>query len=1013
MERSPELGKLANQFHSLLQRAPSWDAFVRKVRGRSCLAPSLEALSHPAAVELLVPLRDDGAPVEFTTTEWSQDRLQDAIDRGSHASAHDYLGFTEREMVDFIHKGYWIVLPADVARYIPQTRLSPLGVVPQRDRRPRIIVDYTFSGVNPETRKLAPREAMQFGRALDRILLAVLRAPPEHGPVYLIKVDLSDGFYRINLKPADAPKLGLIFPTLPDERPLAAIPLVLPMGWTESPPWFCAATETIVDLANDYLGTSWDPPAHPQEALATSQPDTDFPARLVIQEPPWAPSQRQARVRALPRRRRRRRDRSNRPLTYVDVFVDDEIVAAQGPPARLRRLRRQLFHINDQVMRPNDDADSPLRKNPISDSKLAKGDALWSTLKVVLGWLVDTVKKTIELPPHRQARLRDLLLKFSNLRRISTTQAHRLLGELRSMALGLPGSAGMLSLLQNALTTALRHKRRVLLNRPTRDHLRDLLSLARNVGDRPTHIAELFPQHPAHVAGCCDASKLGFGGVIFPAPDLQIPPIVWRTPVPADLQARLISDDNPNGTVTNSDLELAGTVLHEAILTRYPLRECTILTGSDNKAAIAWRHKGSNSLAGPSAYLLREVALLQRRYRYTSRLTFVNGPSNTAADTASRRFDLTDSQLLALLDQSHPQTQPWRMHPIPPDAHSRVITALHGRRPETPLDMTVQELPTASGTSAGSRTWLTSESPTRCSPASVTKSRYYGSSPPGSAPGACPEVVSASVLHTYGTRSFTSQRHSSNWGPRTHASPSAVTSIPVSPPSTKDTTMKTRHRGGSSPYRSPFCTTPSATTTEASRSTRHYSTWPTLPCSTSSVPESTAKQPPMRRSYYATSPYKLAQGNSTLSHAPCSTFAAPPPPPSPLTIKKIASVEKSSPMPLVGTALRAQPKRLPGGRCTSGNTLHRPTPPSARSSNPSEPTSLLLASLPPSAPPQPLSRSSASARPTSPRALCALAVPWPCSAEMSTQTRLNSWAAGVPMPCSGIFTPKPSPLFAT
>ena len=57
----------------------------------------------------------------------------------------------------------------------------------------------------------------------------------------MIKVDISDGFYRINLRPADVPKLGVVFPTKPSAEPLVAFPLVLPMGWTHTPPYFAAA----------------------------------------------------------------------------------------------------------------------------------------------------------------------------------------------------------------------------------------------------------------------------------------------------------------------------------------------------------------------------------------------------------------------------------------------------------------------------------------------------------------------------------------------------------------------------------------------------------------------------------------------------------------------------------------------------------------------------------------------------------------------------------------------------
>jgi hypothetical protein len=65
--------------------------------------------------------------------------------------------------------------------------------VPQCDCGPRTIIDYTFSGVNDETLRLSPKEAMQFGRALhDRLLCQIRFAPPQHGPIYMLsKVNLS------------------------------------------------------------------------------------------------------------------------------------------------------------------------------------------------------------------------------------------------------------------------------------------------------------------------------------------------------------------------------------------------------------------------------------------------------------------------------------------------------------------------------------------------------------------------------------------------------------------------------------------------------------------------------------------------------------------------------------------------------------------------------------------------------------------------------------------------------
>ncbi len=125
-----------------------------------------------------------------------------------------------------------------------------MGIIPQRDRRPRLIIDYSYWGINDETELLSPKESMQFGRTLERSLFTIRHANPRYGPVHQAKVDLSDGFYRERLNVQDIPHLGVAFPTYEGEEPMVAFPLVLPMGWIESPPWFCAATETVADLAN-------------------------------------------------------------------------------------------------------------------------------------------------------------------------------------------------------------------------------------------------------------------------------------------------------------------------------------------------------------------------------------------------------------------------------------------------------------------------------------------------------------------------------------------------------------------------------------------------------------------------------------------------------------------------------------------------------------------------------------------------------------------------------------------
>jgi hypothetical protein len=70
-------------------------------------------------------------------------------------------------------------------------------------------------------------------------------------------------------------KLAVAVPTTSlDEDPLNAVPMVLPMGWMESPPAFCTVTETIADLANAKIAQGYILALyHCHEAMANTMPE--------------------------------------------------------------------------------------------------------------------------------------------------------------------------------------------------------------------------------------------------------------------------------------------------------------------------------------------------------------------------------------------------------------------------------------------------------------------------------------------------------------------------------------------------------------------------------------------------------------------------------------------------------------------------------------------------------------------------------------------------------------------
>ena len=74
----------------------------------------------------------------------------------------------------------------------------------------------------------------------------------------------------------------------------------------------------------------------------------------------------------------------------------------------MKALRRSLWHAVDEVLTKPKEATTS-RPEAISLKKLARGDGSWCARKEILGWIVDTLRQTLELPGHRKKELADLL----------------------------------------------------------------------------------------------------------------------------------------------------------------------------------------------------------------------------------------------------------------------------------------------------------------------------------------------------------------------------------------------------------------------------------------------------------------------------------------------------------------------------------------------------------------------------------------------------------------------------
>jgi hypothetical protein len=427
-----------------------------------------------------------------------------------------------------------------------------------------------------------------------------------------------------------------------------------------------------------------------------------------------------------------------------------------------------MFHAIDHVFRPLAASDPPARQEPISIKKLQKGDANWSTRKTMLGWVVDSMHLHLELPDHRRLRLEAILDSLPRTKtRLAVKTWHKVMGELRSMTLAVPGLRGLFSLLQEAF----RHKQqgRIRLTNNLHDFLDDIRWIVKDLEHRHTHLHELVPEPAPFILGATDACAKGMGGVFYLPHGTHYTPCLWRQPFPEEVQRQVISWSNPHGTITNSDLELAATMAQLDIIAQHaPVSGRTLHTLTDNTPALHWQRKGSTTTTGPAAYLLRLAAILQRHYGYCPQFSHIPGTTNAMADDTSRLWHLSDPALLTHFHSLYPQNgQCWQLCHLRPAMHTSLISALHKQRPEPASFLAPKTDSTPIGTSGSSSAPSLAYPPTYPRPMSLTPSPSSWFSAPASAMDGTVVAASLSALQQWIQPCVTWARRWPTWGPLT------------------------------------------------------------------------------------------------------------------------------------------------------------------------------------------------------------------------------------------------------
>jgi hypothetical protein len=635
---------------------------------------------------------EKGVPVDCGK-DWSRETIGLAIAKGPHASAltPDARKLVLEDVAYQVDAGFSRIITWDSIKDNPPAKLkiSPLAVVPQTNRRGRLILDLSFAvhragkkgsrklgdpvqaSVNDTTVPLAPDGPVnELGKVLHRVF-DFMREVPEEETINFSKIDLSDGFWRMIVPEEDCWHFAYVLPDAPGEPIRLVIPHALQMGWTQSPAFFSAVTETVRDTVQVLMEDADQLPPHTMEEFM------------------------------IPARPAKRQRTSNKPWQMTSVFVDDFILAAVEDQSgtMLINTARAALHSIHGVFPPPSVSGHKGGKDPVSEKKLIKGDARWAASKEILGFLLNGKTRTVQLTAAKSIAIVTEIIRVLKKRKIPLKRFQKLLGKLQHAAGILPAAKSLFT----PLNVCLRNDPKTIplpVDSDVRHALLDFKTLIKSLAARPTHVNELGFSNEDYI-GYCDASAFGAGGVWFSG-RLSLNPTTWRVQWPADITTNVVSDSNPLGTITNSDLEMAGVLIHQLVLEQL-VNMChkRSVIHCDNSPSVSWATRMSARGKSPTIAhrLLRGLAMRQRTtHSACPAVVHIAGIQNTLADVASRRINEIDSSsassglfnphlppnvtFLTYFAARFPLPQPsyWQIVTPNPELLSNVISTLRGQR---------------------------------------------------------------------------------------------------------------------------------------------------------------------------------------------------------------------------------------------------------------------------------------------------------------------------------------------
>ena len=581
---------------------------------------------------------------------WPQEVIDQALEAGPHTSAATPDGATLMwEDIQYqVDAGFVkVITEAELFRNGTPTQLkiSRVAVVPQENRRDRIILnlsaqvkmpgsrrqkEHIHPSVNETTEAAEDQEAVKL---LGDAILSLLLFAYETDCTWEIlwqKIDLSDGFWRMIVEAGM--EHNFVFQMPPREGDTCryfVVPSSLQMGWKNSPAYFCTATDITKLLMHRLLALSIDgelTTPHELEELCLS------PEAAAQPQEAWI--------------------RPHDFQTITQVFVDDFMNGIAGKPHRPSLRREQLWvsrasmHSIHGIFPPPKVLNHHGGKDSISRKKVDKGDATFSSVKETLGVMMygsPGGKRLVGISESKKdkyvARIRQALASPAH--RVSLKVFQQMLGQVQHVSAIMPSMKGHFTPLNAAMCGKRKHDFVGLgLKSEVREALNDLSQLLELAYSMPSHISELVPPDLPHYYATVDAASIGFGGVFLPCTRWLIATL-WRVEMPPDLKQAVI-----DGRLTMVDCEFVGYFISNCHLYDVLVMDGAETAGmhshtfSDNSPTVGISERQASRAKSPTpARILRWNAIRQRYLRLGPQgVSHWPGDLNDMADFPSRSY---------------------------------------------------------------------------------------------------------------------------------------------------------------------------------------------------------------------------------------------------------------------------------------------------------------------------------------------------------------------------------------